>query len=1104
MDWKKSVLFTISISLYLASVKCQQDDEFIFDELPLEVDTKISHIVPVQRLWGIPDTQAIVGKLFVLNVPNDAFKGDIDYYEVGVKNNGRHQDWPKWLNFDKRGVLKGVPVPSDVGIYYISITAVAPSAHYKSKDVFAIDVIQPGLDAKLPEEFLKNDCPESLDPIMLTVLMDVRLQDINPQNRISILENIAGYLSLNQEQFYLHEEKSSKDVWFSSESFYFLEGPGHGNKASRTELTSISFQIGCGRKVENRLKSLIGKIKVEALDGTLSEVLLYPVVGWYAKNELPLYYRGRRQVGSGDQYEDEDDEEEDYIEPITTTSNPHPHRHHHGEDFDMINETKIETVLSPSEIQYHLPSTSLLIDYDEDLISTPLFVPDRPTEKVSVEPTKVFDRDYFSATASTIPNIIYEDKTDRSRPQKVTIPYVYGSDGDNVSDSTSDFFTMSNFTDQSPTEYLPTDSLKLLNISIKLNTSTTATTEEMEPRNFRPTIAHRLKKVAATAGKVLRFKIPENTFADVEDGTTSHMTLNFKSQEGKPISPNSWIKFDTVNQEIMAIPLEEHVSKWEFEVEATDKDGDSVSDIFSLQIQHHKGHRAVNFEFSAELVPSSNWTTSFDWQERIVNALVNVYGDPDSSQITVRSLLQHHLPYIFSWTNDSLPRSYCPRNDIDNLYKVIADDDGDVTEVFRKSLGKGISIKKIKVVGIGQCESKSSTPTPQPPQSPHTNFSPVPRNQIDQVNATAGCLLVFKVPEDTCYDPEDGSTRKLKVSLLNMDRTHLDPNQWLQFDSKNQEFYGVPMDSDVKSQEYQLVCQDREGLTANDGLIVVVSPRQKQLYSVEFTIAIDVLYDSFVSSSSMKRKFIEKLRDLFHDSNTDAIVLGNISEGSTIITWYNRTLPTHVCPTEEIHKLREILINDDESMNERLVSIMGYEFPVISVGLEPAGSCQGELTVLHKPESPPPPIEDNFFPIGVTEDYLFTYVIPAVLIALMLILAGIIACLFYRKRRASKMGIGDNDDKQSFRNKGIPVIFQDELEDKPEAENKCPVIMKDEKPPLPPPEYQRSHHNISVQELNDDAPYQPPPPFTSSKESSRNSRPKPTPTYRKPPPYVPP
>lgn len=88
------------------------------------------------------------------------------------------------------------------------------------------------------------------------------------------------------------------------------------------------------------------------------------------------------------------------------------------------------------------------------------------------------------------------------------------------------------------------------------------------------------------------------------------------------------------------------------------------------------------------------------------------------------------------------------------------------------------------------------------------------------------------------------------------------------------------------------------------------------------------------------------------------------------------------------------------------------------------GACEGGDTVLHKTESPPPPIDDNSYPIGVDEDYLFTFVIPAVLIALMLILSGIVACLFYRKRRASKMGIGDEDEKQSFRNKGIPVIFQ--------------------------------------------------------------------------------
>lgn len=32
-------------------------------------------------------------------------------------------------------------------------------------------------------------------------------------------------------------------------------------------------------------------------------------------------------------------------------------------------------------------------------------------------------------------------------------------------------------------------------------------------------------------------------------------------------------------------------------------------------------------------------------------------------------------------------------------------------------------------------------------QEPKSNFPPVPRNQVDLVNATVGQLLVFKVPE---------------------------------------------------------------------------------------------------------------------------------------------------------------------------------------------------------------------------------------------------------------------------------------------------------------------------------------------------------------------
>lgn len=48
---------------------------------------------------------------------------------------------------------------------------------------------------------------------------------------------------------------------------------------------------------------------------------------------------------------------------------------------------------------------------------------------------------------------------------------------------------------------------------------------------------------------------------------------------------------------------------------------------------------------------------------------------------------------------------------------------------------------------------------------------------------------------------------------------------------------------------------------------------------------------------------------------------------------------------------------------------------------------------------------------------------------------------------------GDEEERRAFRSKGIPVIFQDELDEKPEIGNKSPIILKDEKPPLLPPSY---------------------------------------------------
>ena len=56
----------------------------------------------------------------------------------------------------------------------------------------------------------------------------------------------------------------------------------------------------------------------------------------------------------------------------------------------------------------------------------------------------------------------------------------------------------------------------------------------------------------------------------------------------------------------------------------------------------------------------------------------------------------------------------------------------------------------------------------------------------------------YKVPEDTCFDPEDGATNRLSLQLLTMNRKELSSRSWLQFDSRNQEFVGVPLEEEVR------------------------------------------------------------------------------------------------------------------------------------------------------------------------------------------------------------------------------------------------------------------------------------------------------------------
>lgn len=210
--------------------------------------------------------------------------------------------------------------------------------------------------------------------------------------------------------------------------------------------------------------------------------------------------------------------------------------------------------------------------------------------------------------------------------------------------------------------------------------------------------------------------------------------------------------------------MDEDVSRWEYLVKATDKEGASTTDRLEILVQQHKAKRVVNHEFTLlmRLEKKQEFSHAVDWPLKVLRDLSRLYHS-NASEVTVRSVNYTSDPVVFTWTNDSLPTSYCPENEISRMYKVsliadekqicvfnefvwlqilTANDRGDPSYPLNLALAPEIRVKQVIYKGLGVCE-----PQPKPPMTPPTNFSPILRNPVDHINATVGELLVYKVPD---------------------------------------------------------------------------------------------------------------------------------------------------------------------------------------------------------------------------------------------------------------------------------------------------------------------------------------------------------------------
>ncbi|XP_027874642.1 dystroglycan-like [Xiphophorus couchianus] len=429
---------------------------------------------------------------------------------------------------------------------------------------------------------------------------------------------------------------------------------------------------------------------------------------------------------------------------------------------------------------------------------------------------------------------------------------------------------------------------------------------------------------------------------------------------------------------------------------------------------------------------------------------------------------------------------------------------------------------------------RMSTPAPREPKSttPKTtirtttltlttdlNQNPEIRNPIDQVTAWVGTYFEVKIASDAFYDREDGTTDKLRLTLKKTPKEAVSETSWIQFNSSIQLLYGLPDEEHAGDHEYFMLATDKGGKSIMDAFEVRVN-RWTSNDKPSVVFAARFHGDPKTLSENVHNKILltKKLAYALGDRNTSTVTLRSITKGSIVVEWTNNSIQQNFCPKEQITALTKRISDSQGTPSPAFIKAMEPEFKPISISVRGTNKCQsytfippGEVPMPALPTATPSPGTSQ----RSSDDVYLHTVIPAVVVAALLLIAGIIAMVCYRKKRKGKMTI---EEQATFIKKGVPIIFADELDDsKSPPSSSIPLILQEEKPPLPPPEYPNMagpHSTLLNQDLleeysvyqDDDPnapPYQPPPPFTVPIEG-KGSRPKNMTSYRSPPPYVPP
>ena len=461
---------------------------------------------------------------------------------------------------------------------------------------------------------------------------------------------------------------------------------------------------------------------------------------------------------------------------------------------------------------------------------------------------------------------------------------------------------------------------------------------------------------------VERYLVPEVLFMDEEEGNTRNLRLSLRNDSGKTLSMDNWVNINSTSQMIYAVAGDKILTEMsgpyiQYRLYAFDSDG--KFDYAPLKFNISGVPPAVQYNVTMQLEVKEIMNDPYPVQlAHIYEALRKVFNFNVSFH--TRSYKVSSTPSrseaTFAWSPCNVNGQTCNLGTIKFIRSKLFKPG---TKAMNGQLNNYFQGTFFNVLSLS--ESVGDNCQEDPPT--------VQLNLPDLYVGFCGALL-YKIPDNTFKDNQDGSTTKLKLKLLQSNGAVIPDGNWLQFDSKSQTISATltqaqNSSSFPKEHIFVLVATDSSNLSANTSIKVLLNGTMP-LFSHTFTIRATLGGSLNVQPSYL---FSTKLQTYFGDKvNRNQIISSIEASGNRlIITWSDCSLRNDPCDVLGISRIRSKLQTAAGVLQPEFVNAMQPEFTQLLLSEASTGPCL---------KDEPPRVSAPFGPISVSTCQTYKKKIP--------------------------------------------------------------------------------------------------------------------------------